>query len=175
MTVRGHSFLLCPANPFEERYAFFTPIIMHSPKSTGMWILFALLAAFSAAIVTVLSKAGIKNIDSNLAFAIQSVLILVVAWSVVFVNGTQVSIPKVDATTWTYLVIAGIVTAVSSLFTFRALKDGDASKVNPIERISLVFAIVLAAIFLKEKITGQVVAGGLLMTGGALLIAFAKK
>jgi transporter family protein len=149
--------------------------IMKKAKSTSMWVLFALLAAFSAAVVTVLSKAGIKNVDSNLAFAIQSVMILIVTWSAVLLNGTLPELTKLDNKTWIYLLIAGVVTAVSSMLTFRALKDGDASKVNPIERVSLVFAIILAAIFLKEKITWQVVTGGALMTAGALLIAFAKK
>lgn len=140
-----------------------------------MWVLFALLAAFSAAVVTVLSKAGIKKTDSNLAFAIQSVMILIVTWSAVWINGTFPEIKQIDKKTWIYLIIAGIVTAVSSMLTFRALKDGDASKVSPLERVSLVFAIILAAIFLKEKITWQVVAGGALMTVGALIITFAKK
>jgi transporter family protein len=77
--------------------------------------------------------------------------------------------------TWIFLVAAGIVTAVSSLLTFRALKDGDASQVNPLERVSLVFAVILAAIFLKEKLTWQVIVGAVLMTAGALFIALAKK
>lgn len=140
-----------------------------------MWVLYALLAAFSAAVVTVLSKAGIRKVDSNLAFAIQAVMILVVTWIAVAVNGSLPDIASIDKKTWIYLLIAGVVTAVSSMLTFRALKDGDASQVNPLERVSLVFAIVLAAIFLKEKITWQVVTGGALMTAGALVIAFAKR
>ncbi|NCI50107.1 EamA family transporter [Sediminibacterium roseum] len=140
-----------------------------------MWVLYALLAAFSAAVVTVLSKAGIRKVDSNLAFAIQAVMILVVTWIAVAVNGSLPEIASIDKKTWIYLLIAGVVTAVSSMLTFRALKDGDASQVNPLERVSLVFAIVLAAIFLKEKITWQVVTGGALMTAGALVIAFAKR
>ena len=140
-----------------------------------MWILFALLAAFSAAVVTTLSKAGIKDLDSNIAFAIQSVLILAVTWSVVLFNGKTHEIKTIDGRTWTYLIIAGVVTALSSLFTFKALKLGDASRVSPLERISLVFAIVMAGIFLKEKITWQVIIGAALMTGGAVMIAMAKK
>lgn len=140
-----------------------------------MWVFYALLAAFSAAVVTVLSKAGIRKVDSNLAFAIQAVMILVVTWIAVAVNGSLPEIASIDKKTWIYLLIAGVVTAVSSMLTFRALKDGDASQVNPLERVSLVFAIVLAAIFLKEKITWQVVTGGALMTAGALVIAFAKR
>ncbi len=140
-----------------------------------MWIVFALLAAFSAAIVTILSKAGIKDIDPTLGFAIQSVLIIIVAWTVVLVQGNFPQIKEIKSSAWIYLIIAGVITTLSSLFTFRALKLGDASKVNPLERLSLIFAIVMAGLFLKEKITWQVVIGAVLMAGGALLIAMAKK
>jgi transporter family protein len=148
---------------------------MKKKKTPAMWIIFALLAAFTAAVVTILSKAGVKNVDSNLAFAVQSVLILVVSWTAVFINGKQVTVVDIPSKTWIFLVAAGIVTAVSSLLTFRALKDGDASQVNPLERVSLVFAVILAAIFLKEKLTWQVIVGAVLMTAGALFIALAKK
>lgn len=140
-----------------------------------MWIVFALLAALSAAIVTVLSKAGLKNIDSSLAFAIESVLIIIVSWTVVLVQKNTSQLSKVTGKEWWFLIIAGVVTALSSLFTFRALKMGDASSVNPLERLSLVFAIIFAAVFLKEKITWQIALGALLMVGGALMIALSKK
>ncbi len=136
-----------------------------------MWILFALLGAVSAALVTVLSKAGLKNIDSSLAFAIQAVLIILVSWGVVLAQGNTAQLKELDGRTWTYLVAAGVLTAFSSLFTFRALKLGEASVVNPLERISLVFAIILAALFLKEKITWQIMVGAGLMVAGAVVIA----
>lgn len=140
-----------------------------------MWILFALSAALTAAVVTTLSKAGIKNVDSSLAFAIQSVLILIVAWSVVFAQGGTAQLKTIEGRAWIYLVIAGVITTVSSLLSFRALKLGDAAQVNPIERLSLIFAITFAALFLKEKITWQVVVGAGLMVAGAIVIALAKK
>lgn len=140
-----------------------------------MWILFALIAAILAAVVTVLSKAGLKDVDSSVAFAIQSVLIIIVSWSVVLAQGNTGQLKTIDSRTWVYLVAAGVVTALSSLFTFRALKLGDASTVNPLERLSLVFAIVLAAWFLKEKITLQIIIGAGLMVAGAVVIAVAKK
>ena len=140
-----------------------------------MWVLFALLAAFSAAVVTVLSKAGIKNVDSNLAFAIQAVVIILVSWGVVLVQGNVPRLAAIDGRSWAYLLIAGVVTTLSSLFTFRALKLGDASQVNPLERLSLVFAILFAALFLKEKITWQIIIGAVLMAAGAIIIAMAKK
>lgn len=140
-----------------------------------MWILFAIAAAITAAIVVVLSKAGIKNIDSSLGFAIQAVLILLISWSVVLLQGKHHELTKIDVRSWIFLGIAGIITTLSSLLTFRALKLGDASAVSPIERLSLVFAIIFAALFLKEKITWQVIAGATLMAAGAIIIAFAKK
>jgi transporter family protein len=140
-----------------------------------MWILFALLAALSAAVVTTLSKAGIKNVDSSLAFAIQSVLILAVSWSVVIAQNNVGDVKGLDTRTWVFLIIAGIITALSSLLTFRALKLGDASQVSPLERVSLVFAILFAGVFLKEKITWQIILGALLMTAGAIIIAVSKK
>lgn len=140
-----------------------------------MWIVFAIIAAILAAVVTVLSKAGIKNINSSIGFAIQSVLIIVIAWVVVLIQGNIPEIGRIEKKAWIFLTLAGVATALSSLFTFKALKLGEASMVNPLERLSLVFAIILSAIFLKEKITWQVITGGLLMVAGALIIAFAKK
>lgn len=140
-----------------------------------MWILFALMAALSAAVVTVLSKAGVKDLDSSLVFAIQSVLIILFSWGVVVIQGNTGQLKQIDGRTWIYIIIAGIVTAVSSLLTFRALKLGDASQVNPLERLSLVFAILFAALFLKEKITLQIIIGAVLMAAGAIVIAMAKK
>lgn len=150
-------------------------MFLNNFKTKYMWIVFALLAAVSAAIVTVLSKAGLKNIDSSLAFAIQSVMILIVSWSVVLAQKNTAQLTQVSNKAWWFLIIAGIVTALSSLFTFRALKLGDASAVNPLERLSLIFAIILSAVFLKEKITWQIIVGACLMAGGALIIALSKK
>lgn len=140
-----------------------------------MWIVFALLAAFLAAIVTTLSKAGLKDVNPSLAFAIQSVLILVVSWTVVLIQGRLPEMKNVEGRAWIYLVAAGVITTFSSLFLFRALKLGEAAQVNPIDRLSLVFAIIFAAVFLKEKITWQIVVGGALMAAGAIVIALAKK
>lgn len=140
-----------------------------------MWIVFALLGAVTAAVVAVLSKAGLKNIDSSLAFAIESVLIVIVAWSVVFTQKTSSQLTELKNKEWWFLIIAGIVTALSSLFTFRALKLGNASVVNPIERVSLVFTLILSAVFLKEKLTWQIILGGVLMAIGAIIIAFSGK
>ncbi len=136
-----------------------------------MWIVLALFAALLAAVVVTLSKAGIRNVDSSLGFAIQSVLILIVSWSVVIWQGKLKDLSQVDTKAWVFLVLAGVLTCVSSLLTFAALKIGDASRVSPLERVSLVFAIILAVVFLKERLNWQLVVGALLMTGGAIIIA----
>lgn len=139
-----------------------------------MWIVFSLLAALSAAVVVTLSKAGIKNVDSSLAFAIQSVLIVLVAWGVVAWQGNLPNVTEIDRRSWIFLIVAGVITCVSSLLSFRALSLGNASRVSPIDKVSLVFAIVLAAVFLKEKVSWQVMLGAGLMAIGAVVIAMAK-
>ncbi|GAB3542988.1 EamA family transporter [Spirosoma fluminis] len=140
-----------------------------------MWILFSLLAALATAIVVTLSKAGIKQVDSSVAFAIQSVLILIVSWSVVISQGRLADLGRIDRRVWIYLITAGIVTCVSSLLSFRALKLGDAARTSSLDKVSLVFSITLAVIFLKEKINWQVIVGALLMATGAILITVARK
>lgn len=140
-----------------------------------MWIVYALLAAISAAIVVTLSKAGLKNVDSNLGFAIQSVMILVVSWSVTAWQGKVAGASDIEGRAWIYLLLAGIITCLSSLFTFAALKLGDASRVSPLDKVSLIFAIILSVIFLREKIGWQIALGALLMAGGAVVIATAKQ
>ena len=139
-----------------------------------MWIVFSLLAALSAAVVVTLSKAGIKTVDSSLAFAIQSILIVLVAWSVVAWQGNLPDVAAIDRRSWIFLIAAGVITCVSSLLSFRALSLGNASRVSPLDKVSLVFAIVLAAVFLKEKISWQVMLGAGLMVVGAVVIAMAK-
>ncbi len=139
-----------------------------------MWIVFALLAALAAAVVVTLSKAGLKNVEPSLAFAVQSVLILIVSWSAVVIEGLLPNVARIERKSWIYLIIAGVVTCVSSLLSFRALKLGDASRASSLERLSLVFAIVFAAVFLKEKLTWQVIVGGAVMVAGAVLIAVGR-
>ncbi|WP_373512159.1 EamA family transporter [Persicitalea sp.] len=139
-----------------------------------MWIVFALLAALAAGAAVVLSKAGIKNMDSSLAFAVQSVLILLISWSVVLWQKQSAGLADLDKRTWLFLIGAGIATTLSSLLSFKALKLGDASLVTSLERLSLVFAVGFAVYFLKEKLNWQVVVGILLMIGGAVLISYSQ-
>ncbi|PVH24598.1 EamA family transporter [Sphingobacterium corticibacter] len=136
-----------------------------------MWFLWAMLAAISAALVIVLTKAGLKNVDSSVAFAIQSVLILTITWSVVCYQGNLTMLKEMDTKAWIFLLSAGVFTTLSTLFSYKALSMGPASYVVTIERTSLVIAIVLSIIFLKEKITWQLIVGASVMVAGAVLIA----
>jgi bacterial/archaeal transporter family protein len=140
-----------------------------------MWILFSLLAALATAIVVTLSKVGIKNVDSSLGFAIQSVLIVIVAWSVVIGQGNLSDLNRIDRRSWIFLGIAGVVTCLSSLLSFRALKLGDASRTSSLDKVSLVFSVLLAVFFLKEKVNWQVILGVVLMGAGAVIIAIARE
>ncbi|WP_072008664.1 EamA family transporter [Hymenobacter sp. IS2118] len=139
-----------------------------------MWVVFALLAAIVSATVVTLSKFGVRNVPPSLAFAVQAVLILIVSWGTVLWQGLLPAIGKIERRDWIFLLAAGVLTAASSLLSFRALSMGDASRVSPLTNVTLVFSVVLAAVFLKEKITWQVMLGVALMASGALVIALAK-
>jgi transporter family protein len=139
-----------------------------------MWAVYALLAALAGAVMATLTKAGLKEVDSNLGLAIQSVVILLIAWGTVAFQGNLGQIGELDLRSWTYLLVAGVVTGVSSLLLYRALKLGNASRVVPLDRLSLVFAILLGSVFLREKLGWQVIVGGALMAVGALVIASAS-
>lgn len=140
-----------------------------------MWIVFSLLAAVSAACAIVLSKAGLKKVDPNLAFAVQAIMILSISWGTVFFQKKSLELGKIDQNSWLYLLSAGVITCLSSLFQFNALKLGDASLVSSIERLSLVFAIILSVIFLKEQLNWRVIVGAMLMIGGALMITLSRR
>lgn len=140
-----------------------------------MWILLSLLSALAAGLTATLTKIGLKDVDSNLGTAIQAVVILVLTWGLVAVQGNLGEVAKIDRRSLLFLLASGVVTTSAYLFYFGALKQGDAARVAPIDRLSLVVAIVFAVIFLKEKINAQTVFGAVLMAGGALVIALAKK
>ena len=139
-----------------------------------MWIVWAVLASLTAALVIILTKAGLKNVDSSLAFAIQAVLILSISWSVVIVQGTGGTIKEIDRKAWIMLILAGLATTLSTLFSYKALSIGPSAMVATIERTSLIFTLVLSVIFLKEKLSWQLIAGALLILTGAILIALSS-
>jgi len=138
------------------------------------WIWLALLSAVAAGATAVIGKAGLEKVDSNLGFAIQSVIILLISWAVAFGTGKVPEIKEIDAKSFWLLIATGAISAVAYLLYFGAIKAGNAAQAAPVDRLSLVVAIVLAAIFLKEKITPQIVVGAVLMSAGAILIATVK-
>lgn len=138
------------------------------------WVLFALLSALFAAMTSILAKIGIKGIDSNLATAIRTVVVMVFAWGIVFAQGTAKSMATLGRTTWIFLILSGLATGMSWLFYFRALQLGEASKVVPIDKLSLVLAVIMASVFLHEKMTIPTVVGSFLITTGVLVMALWK-
>ena len=138
------------------------------------WWVAALLSAVFAAATSILAKIGIREINSNLATAIRTVVILIFAWGIVFFQGGQKELFSLNKTTVIFLVLSGIATGLSWLFYFRALQLGEASKVVPIDKLSLVLTIIMAFIFLKEKVSLQAILGAVLMTVGTIIISLAK-
>lgn len=138
------------------------------------WLTFALLSAFFAALTAILAKIGIKDVNSNLATAIRTIVILVFAWGIVLFQGTWKQMGSISNFSLIFLILSGIATGLSWLFYFRALQLGQASQVTPIDKLSLVITIVLATIILKEKITPQILLGSILMSIGAILVALSK-
>lgn len=135
-----------------------------------MWVVLALGAAVFAALTTIFAKIGMDEIDSNLATAIRCVVIIVMAWGIVWGTGAWRGIPDISAKAWVYLLLSGLATGASWLCYFGALKLGEASKVAPIDKFSVVITMVLAFIILGEKVSWTVLLGGGLITAGTLLL-----
>ena len=137
------------------------------------WILWAILGAVATGATAILTKIGLEKVDSTLALAIQSVVILVLTWCIVGFGGQATRLLDIEAKSWPFLLAAGVMTTVAYLCYFRALATGDASRVAPIDRLSLVFSILFAAWFLREKLSPAAVAGAAMMAVGAVVIALA--
>lgn len=138
------------------------------------WIVYALLSSLFAALTAILAKIGIRGVDSNLATAIRTIVILFFAWGIVWYQGTAKHLASISKFSLTFLILSGITTGLSWLFYFRALQMGKASQVAPIDKLSLVITIILAAVILKEKVTPVIILGGILMATGALMISMGK-
>lgn len=138
------------------------------------WLIYAFLSAFFGALTAILAKIGIKNVDSNLATAIRTIIILLFAWGIVLVQGTVKQFSSISRYSLVFLVLSGFATGLSWLFYFKALQLGKAAQVSPIDKLSLVMTIILAAVILKEKITLTILIGSILMVAGAILIAWGK-
>ena len=134
------------------------------------WVVYALLSALFAALTSILAKIGIENVNSNLGTAIRTVVVLFMAWGIVFVTGKQHEIAAINPKSWLFLVLSGCATGLSWLFYFKALQIGEASKVIPIDKFSVVISMILAFLVLGEAADKKTVAGGLLITMGTLVL-----
>lgn len=135
------------------------------------WFIYAFLSAIAAAATAILAKIGVKDVNSNLATAIRTVVALVFAWGIVFATGVQKEMGGLSRHTVTFLVLSGVGTGLSWLFYFRALQVGNASQVAPVDKLSLVITVVFAAVFLGEEMSWMIAAGAVLATAGTILIA----
>lgn len=135
-----------------------------------MWVVYALLSAVFAALTSILAKVGIQNVDSTLATAIRTVVVLILAWGMVFIAGSQAGITDISAKSWLFLILSGLATGLSWLFYYKALQLGEASKVVPIDKFSVVISMVLAFVFLKETLTLKSIIGGILITAGTFVL-----
>ena len=135
-----------------------------------MWKYYAVLSAVFAALTAILAKIGVRNVDSNLATAIRTAVILVITWAVVLVSGSSTRIRSVSGYSLLFLVLSGIATGLSWLFYFKALQSGPASKVAPIDKLSVAITIFLGVLILHERLDWQVVVGGLLILAGSMVL-----
>ncbi|MEO5924716.1 MAG: EamA family transporter [Bryobacteraceae bacterium] len=137
------------------------------------WVIWSLLSAFFAAATAILAKIGVSGVDSNLATAIRTSVVLVFAWMLVALTNGVSSMSTISSRTWLFLSLSGIATGLSWLCYFRALQLGPASKVAPIDKLSVVLVIIAAAIFLREPVSLTTAIGGALVLAGVLTLAFA--
>lgn len=135
-----------------------------------MWIVYALLSALFAALTSVLAKLGIGDVNSNLATAIRTTVVLVIAWGIVFLTGKQQGIEDITGRSWVFLILSGLATGLSWLFYYKALQIGKVSQVVPIDKLSVVISMALAFMFLGERLTAKAVLGGILITAGTLVL-----
>jgi transporter family protein len=137
-----------------------------------MWVLYALLSAFFAALTSILGKIGVENINSNLATAIRTIVVVVMAWAVVFITRRHNDLININHENLLFLILSGITTGLSWLCYYRALQIGAASKVMPVDKFSIVIGMALAFIVLKETMTIKTIIGSILITAGTLVLVF---
>lgn len=135
-----------------------------------MWWLFALLSAVFAALTSILAKVGIEGVDSNLATAIRTMVVVGMSWLMVFVTNAQSGITNIGKKSWIFLVLSGLATGASWLCYYKAIQMGDVSKVVPIDKLSVVFTLVLAFIFLHEEFNAKSLVGCILIAAGTLFM-----
>jgi len=135
-----------------------------------MWLLFAILSSVFAALTSILAKVGIDGVNSNLATAIRTCLVVIMSWGMVFLTGSQKEIGQISSKSMLFLILSGLATGASWLCYYKALQMGKASKVVPIDKLSIVITLILAFVFLHEEFTFKSIIGCLLITGGTLFM-----
>lgn len=135
-----------------------------------MWFVFAFLSAIFAALTSILAKVGIDGVNSNLATAIRTVVVVVMAWGMVFLTNTQGGIVDISKKSWTFLILSGVATGASWLCYYKALQIGEVAKVVPIDKLSVVITLVLAFVFLHEQFTLKSLIGCVLIGAGSLVM-----
>lgn len=137
----------------------------------NMWLILALLSAVFAALTSILAKIGIDGVNSNLATAIRTVVVVIMAWGMVFITNAQKGITEITTKSWLFLILSGLATGASWLCYYKALQLGDTSKVVPIDKLSVVITLVLAFVFLHEQFTAKSLIGCVLIGLGTLIMA----
>lgn len=135
-----------------------------------MWWIFALLSAVFAALTSILAKVGIEDVDSTLATAIRTVAVVGMSWLMVFITNTQSGISSISKKNWIFLILSGLATGASWLCYYKAIQMGDVSKVVPIDKLSVLFTLILAFIFLHEEFNAKSLIGSILITAGTLFM-----
>ena len=135
-----------------------------------MWALFAVLSAVFAALTSILAKIGIKNVDSNLATAVRTVVVVAMSWLMVFVTNAQSGLTNISKKSWIFLILSGLATGASWLCYYKAIQMGEVSKVVPIDKMSVVITLILAVVFLHEDFNAKSIIGAVLITVGTLVM-----
>ena len=135
-----------------------------------MWMVFAILSSVFAALTSILAKVGIDGVNSNLATAIRTLVVLIMAWAMVFLTNNKSGITEIGKKSWIFLILSGIATGASWLCYYKALQMGDASKVVPIDKLSVVITLIMAFVFLHEDFTSKSIIGCILITSGTLFM-----
>lgn len=135
-----------------------------------MWWIYALLSAFFAALTAIFVKKGVTGMDSDLATAIRTIVILLMAWAIVAAKGTAATMPHLSGKNWTFLILSGLATGLSWIFYFRAIQLGKVSQVAPVDKLSIALTIILSVVFLGEAVTWKIAAGALLVIVGTIVL-----
>lgn len=135
-----------------------------------MWAVFAILSAVFAALTSILAKIGIENVDSNLATAVRTVVVVAMSWLMVFITNAQSGLTNISKKSWIFLILSGLATGASWLCYYKAIQMGEVSKVVPIDKMSVVITLILAVVFLHEDFNAKSIIGAVLITVGTLVM-----